>query len=315
MLSRFNSKLLFWAFIVLILCVANLLLFVWPETSSGPQLSDRAFMLDTAQIESISIRNADYSVKLSREGNSWKLNEDLNVDPAFKSILLGVLERTRLRKEVKDESKEWSDLLNDTGQEVQVVYKGGELNFSIGGNPTFTKTLVAYQSTGKIHEVYIPGYTDYLGGIFTLHPDQWRERVVYNGSWRTIQSIEIDHLNAPGSNIRIFFEDEFFKIENLVALDSNRVIDYLNQFQFLQVNEWISKGRFSRYDSLVGTDPIATMTIDDINWSDNLVFRVYPSIANENYQLVSSRSGEMMLFDKNRIQTFLRGPEYFTYRD
>ena len=108
----------------------------------------------------------------------------------------------------------------------------------------------------------MPGYKDNVVDIFKLHPDQWRDRLMFDGSWRTIQKATLNY--TTGDVMEIAFKDKFFLVNDRQPQDSSAVIDYLNQFQYFEANEMISSGRFPQLDSLKDTKPTALLTIEDI---------------------------------------------------
>ena len=182
------------------------------------------------------------------------------------------------------------------------------------GNATKTKTYASLEGSEESYEIYIPGYNEYVGGIFELHPDQWRDRLVLNGSWRTIQNLEINYRDKAREDIIINFEEEFFEVAGVSSLDSTAVIDYLNQFQYFQANEWISKGRFMRYDSLSKMPPLATLKIETINTTDPIWVEIFPKINGESFHLAQTYDGSMMVIDQSRVKNILAKRTLFQYK-
>ena len=155
----------------------------------------------------------------------------------------------------------------------------------------------------------MPGYRDNVVEIFQLHPDQRRDRLVFDGSWRTIQSLQISYPQAD--DLEIAFDEKFFLINGRAPSDSSALIDYVNQFQFFQVNEMISTGRFPLFDSLSKTEPIATVIIDDINLQDPFKLFIYPKEANQPYHLVKDAQNQLMVLDAQRVRNILVDAKVF----
>ena len=144
--------------------------------------------------------------------------------------------------------------------------------------------------------------------IFQLTENQWRSRVVFDGSWRTIQKL---NLVADGKELNISFNNIFFEVEGVSPIDSSGVVDYLNQFQVFQANEMISVGTFPELDSLASTEPSAILTLDDIQVEGQTSFEIYPALPNQNYHLVTKNGQLMMVFDRQRINALLKSNEDF----
>ena len=202
--------------------------------------------------------------------------------------------------------------LLETGRQIADVDFLGDYqeNFQVLGDANATKTYFLVADEG--YQVEIPGYSDYVGAIFQLRKDQWRDRLVINGNWRSIQKLEVDYA-GEGEDLSIRFADAFFEVSLVDALDSNAVINYLNEFEFLRANERISPGRFPRLDSLAQTAPEAIITIDDIKGSEPLQLVIFPAIPGDQFRLVLDPNNLMAVFEEERVRALLRRPADFKY--
>ena len=154
----------------------------------------------------------------------------------------------------------------------------------------------------------MPGYKDNVVDIFLLHPDQWRDRLVLDASWRSIQELSLTRRNEDP--LTLTFDDKFFLVNGSTAQDSSAVVDYLNQFQYFEANEMLSAGRFPRFDSLAQTQPLATIEIDDIKQGEPIQLSIFPTLDNQAYHLVISE-GEMMVIDAGRVEGLLASAQDF----
>lgn len=279
--------------VLVLLLIVNLIFALLPDTKSSVSFDERMFAVtDTSSINRISITKNDEVILLNREDDGWELNGKYSVDAGLKNLFMNILQRVTVKKPAT------IDLVKPITVEID-----GSI-FMVSGNATQTKTY--FTSEGQSYEVEIPGYSEYLGGIFELNLDQWRDRLAYNGSWRTIQKLKMDYTSSDDMDFEIQFSESFFEVTEVPAIDSSKVVAYLNQFQYLQTNERVSSGRFKRYDSLAKTVPLAKLTIESINYSAPEQFLIYPSLDNEAYHLVMNKAGEMMIFDKKRINGLLQ---------
>jgi len=285
-MAKKNLRLLI---VIVVLLAANLLLFIDSDFKSGISYDEAMFAVeDTARLETIELG----SLKLSRSGQNWRVN-DFKADPSIAEHLLSILNRVRVKKPVGA-----MDAENAT--EVKL---NGESVFQVKSNDTKTKTFFIKEGEG--YEVEIPGFSDYLGGVFELHPDQWRDRLLLDGSWRTIQYLEIAYHPDSLEDIRIRYQDNFFSVAGISDLDSTAVVEYLNQFKYFQANEYVSRGRFPNLDSLANTRPLATLRVDDINHSDTISFRIFPRIRREGDHLITDEDQDMYVIDYQRMRRIL----------
>lgn len=287
---------------VFVLLGINLTLFFLPEKKDSVSFDENMFAIsDTTSISQVCLLSDDAKVEMSRTENGWELNGRFSVDEGLRRLVFSIMQQVRVKKPISE--------LHEQGVDVKI----GDLNFKVSGNATKTKTY--FTQEGRSYEVEIPGYKDYLASIFELNADQWRDRLAYNGSWRTIQRLKLDYLSSEEDDFEINFLEQFFGVEGVTPIDSTFVIDYLNQFQYLQANERISRGRFFRYDSLSATEPMVLLTIESINYSSEEQFSIYPSIASEAFHLIKSKGGEMMIFDQKRVRNLLVKREDFKLKE
>ncbi len=297
-MNKSNKRLIV---LIALLVVAN----VWLMLSDGIGSTDHADRLlftlnDTSQVDQIIIAGSEEPIRIQRAGGQWTLNEDHQVDEGMRRLLLSILQRVSVRKLV-------DAIPSDS---VAVSITGGiNKEFLVFSNPTKTRTYFHLPASGQSYEVEIPGYNEYLGGIFELSENQWRDRMVMDENWRSIKSLVLDYEEPDLSDISITFNGQFFVVEGVSAIDSSQVVDYLNQFQVFEVNEIISANKFPVYDSLSRTTPLATLTINSIRSEDPRQLFFFPPIGNAPYQLITNPKGELMVLESNRVNQILSRQE------
>ena len=301
---------------IVILLAANL--FFWFRDSSKQSLDfdPRAFAVtDTAKVNIIAFKRTGKSSLLQKKDSGWILNEEYPVDGNLLRVFKSVMTRLRVKRKISEQ--ELQDILQrveEDGTEVSITLNEGKLLFTVIGNETRTRTYFVSADRQSGYEVEIPGYSEYIGGIFTLQPNQWRDRLIFNGNWRTIQSLTIDYSNEQYGDLDIRFKGDFFEVKGVEELDSSQVVGFFDQFSYLQANEIITGTDFPRYDSLKDTAPFLTMTINDIKLPENYQLEIFPPLEGESVLLVTDNKDEMMVFSENRIQNFFAQPQDFIYQ-
>jgi len=294
------QKTIYYIIAILILLGINLyLLFSSPFSETGD--TDETYFEEEflVGINEISFSYRGQQIRMELQNQSWMLNDSVKADEGFVNTLLSVLERVRSTRKIDNwEGEALGSLQLSSGER--------KVNLEYNTNPTSTKSY--FKNEGEVSEVTVPGYRDNVIDIFTLHPDQWKDRLVFDGSWRTIQRVMVDYRGEL--NLDIKFDDNFFRVNGESPQDSTAVVDYLNQYQYFQANEMISKGRFPEMDSLSNTEPIALITIDDIKLEQPVKLSIFPSLGNQSYHLVTSDK-KMMVFDTRRIKDLLATPSRF----
>ncbi|SNT25076.1 hypothetical protein SAMN05421640_2953 [Ekhidna lutea] len=243
------------------------------------------------------VLNGD-TTQIERSEQGWTLNDEYKADEGFVNTLISILERVEAGRTIE----EWDQ---DIMGSVEVEFDfNSRYRFQFASNPMKTKSY--FIADGKAREVAVPGYKDNVVDIFTLHSDQWRDRVVVDGNWRTIQKIEV--VNKRGEDFEITFVDNFFLVDEKQPTDSSSVVNYLNQFEGFQANEMLSKGRFENMDSLAGTEPYASVVIDDIKLEQPVRLNFYPNLNGQPYHLVVDQNNQQMVIDSRRVQQILTNP-------
>jgi len=303
--------------LIIVLAIVNLGLYVWePGGDQSLSFNPEKFQIsDTSRVENIRFNSTGKDVEISRTSAGWKLNDSFFADKSILSVFLSVMSRVSIRRKLNsNEYEELEKRLPVSGISV-IITEGSEISeFEVLGSRNLTQTYFFDKENETAFEVEIPGYSDYLGGIFNLTKDQWRDRRVFSGNWRTIQSIELDYAKEQYTDLKIYFEGDFFKVEGLNEIDSNQVVAYFDQFVNLQANEMISLENYPQFDSLVNTQHFLMMTIDDINLQSSLVLNVYPPIDNGSILLVTANNGNHMVFDRKRLENFFAQPVDFQYQ-
>ncbi|MEP1032814.1 DUF4340 domain-containing protein [Ekhidna sp.] len=283
---------------IALLLGANLWLFF--SNSDDTQTSEKYF--DSEDLEGTSAFKFMYggdTVQISLTGEGWLVNDQFLADQGFVNTLISVLERV----EVGNTIENWD---REAIGSVEVEFNfNSRYRFQFATDPNKTRSYFVTEAGAK--EVAVPGYRDNVVDIFTLHPDQWRDRTIIDGSWRTIQNVKVE--NEAGSGFRISFVDKFFLVNGEQPTDSSAVVNYLNQFQQFQANEMISLGRFEEMDSIASAEPFATVFIDDIKYDHPIQLEIFPNKLNQSYHLVKDQDGQQMVIDARRINQILTNPE------
>lgn len=282
-----------------LLLVANLWLFLAGDRDATPKAEKYFISEDMEGVSRFLFVQDGDTTKIERSEQGWTLNNQYKADGGFVNTLISVLNRVEVGRTIEDWDREIQGSI-----EVEFDFNS-RYRFQFATNPTKTKTYFISDDIAK--EVAVPGYRDNVAEIFTLHPDQWRDRLILDGSWRSIQRLEVS--NKTGEDFNIVFDDSFFLVNGETPTDSSGVINYINQFQQFQANEMISSGRFPELDSLASTEPMAILLIDDIKYEDPKTLNIYPGLKNQPYHLAVDENGNRMVIDARRVQQILSNPD------
>ncbi len=262
---------------------------------------------DTAAIESIQIEGVE-TINIQPVSGKWYVNEKFQADRALMHTIKSVLNRVEVVRPVSDKvNPEILTNLKENGTTVKVIIDGNPIEFLAGGNDS--RTISYFAKDDQVYRVGIPGYQDYVSAIFGLKEIQWKDRVIFNSTWTSINSIEVSKQN--GNGFTVVYENSDLFIPEVTPLDSSKMMQYVYQFEGYMINEYIQPGQFSRYDSLSETSPMGVLTISDIDESKNVSVKVFPALANEGYHLAIDDKNRWMMIDRRRVLGLLPDKDVF----
>jgi len=298
--------------ISLLLIILNLWLFNLKPALVSLNFNPDLFMIrDTTQIEKFQFHSKILDHYFSRQ-EGWKINNKFPSDPNLRKMLFTVSKRVKVSRALTGNEKE--QLLKrseEMGTSVILTVDGDERSYSVVGNANKTKTY--FIENQEVYQVDIPGYQDFLASIYELKRDQWRDRLVFNGNWRTIQKMEVIYPEKSDKNLLIRFKETFYEVDDLTQIDSSAVVAYLNQFEYMQANERISFGFSPAYDSLAQTPPEVIISLLDIKYKLPREIRIFPQLPGQNIRLIMDQDDELMIFESKRILPYFKSRLDFAF--
>ncbi|WP_456462879.1 hypothetical protein [Reichenbachiella sp.] len=302
------------SFVFVGLLVASLLLMWAGKKDRIVSVDKNLFAIaDTTLMTGIVIQSEQQEISIQRKENDWRINDQYKADPQLVYLSQRILNAVQTQRPVSQSNlNAIKGELEKEGKLVAVqLSTGEEKKFYAGGNAAKTTAYFGNEDLSKIYTVAIPGYKSYLSGIFELSLNQWRDRVLFASSWRTIQNLTIDYSSPEFTDLNIYFENQFLAIEGVNSLDTAALINYLQPLEFFQLNDYLNAGAFPRYDSLLTVKPIAQMNLKDINKDNDRNLTIYPKIKGERFYLLTNPEMEMIVVDEGRMQRLLAQPSQF----
>lgn len=265
---------------------------------------------DTSAISSVTISGQTFTNVLTKTAKGWTLNNQYLADPNMIHIMQSILAQVKVKRPVaKLNHEEIVKSLKEQGRKVSLKYDNGtQWEFIAGGSAS--KKDAFYLQDEQAYFVEIPGYNNYISGIFELTENQWRDRLLFSSSWRSLKSLEINYLHE-NEKLNIYFDKKFLAVEGVSELDTTALMTYLGQYEYFQINDYLEKDKYPKYDSLSLTAPMAELTVNDIDLSKNVVLKIFPLLKNQNFYLVVGRKEEMMVIDSKRMTNILSKKDQF----
>lgn len=297
------------AIILLMLVAINIFLLLFDNGNDSNSWDRELFIVaDTSQIGTVALRGTRDSSVFAKVDGKWLLNGRHKVDQNLKNVMLRVLNSVKIQRPVsKIEGERLFQESKEKGVEVIVKSLKGVVlqHFYAHGNPLHTQSYFADESSKKTFVMEIPGYTNYISGLFSLAPSQWRDRLLFATSWSSLLEISVDYIKNEDDSFSIIPGENFPTLQEVTVYDTTFLQDYLERFSYFQSNEIIPAGMFPRYDSLAQTLADAVITVRDLDNSTSNSVYVYPPLPGESIQLTIDSHKNMAVIETKRLKRLL----------
>ncbi len=288
------------------LILISFTLAIIPDSQTSTIQNSHMFAVgDTATIDQIRINSDGTNITLKKENQIWTLNEQYRAEQNMVRVLLSILKDAEVLRQVpKNQTEEIANYIHDNGFLIEIS-SGGDLlqSFYASGNENKTLSYMMPVDENNPAIVNIPGYESYVAGIFEIPVNDWRDRTILSTNWRTLQKLAVDFAQFPQYDFTIEFKFNFLNIEGIDKLDTAKMMSYIEQFNFLQADRYLSAGQNKQYDSLLQTPKTVTISISDIDPDNSRTIDFYPLLPDDPMMLGYVEEDEqMVLFQANRIQ-------------
>ncbi|MCC5928183.1 MAG: hypothetical protein JJU28_02960 [Cyclobacteriaceae bacterium] len=258
---------------------------------------------DTASIQKIHITRQKENIVLERTSGTWTVNGAYEADEGIMMVVLTVLRQMEVSRGVsRSQAEEIVEGLKTEGAEVQIYDSKGKIShFYAGGNLTKTLSYFTDNQNGQAWIVNLPGYDSYVAGIFEIPAIDWRRRLLFSSTWRSLLKLNANYPYNPNYDFDIEFFAGFLKMPGIEPLDTAAMMEYIEQFEYFQADRFIEEGMFPHYDSLANTPPEFIIKIEDIDKLKNRTLSLYHRIPGDNNILGVLEDGRKALFNYRRI--------------
>lgn len=263
-------------FVVLIALMGlTLLLTTIEEKNQGIYEDEMAFAIDDVSgIDRIVMEGADINNELVKDKGIWRIQNKYEVDPAMAQVLLQALNEIRIKRPApRNLSKRIASDLDKRGIHVK-VYENKNLisSFLAGGDLEKRESYFSNTENGDPMIVYIPGYDSYVSGIFELKETDWRNRVIFQSNWTSLQHLKVTYPDEPSNSFEIVFADNFFNMPGIDQIDTAKMMSYIELYNYVEAENYIIQEKFPNLDSLLRTTPFVQIELNDMNnKKDNLL--------------------------------------------
>ena len=272
------------------------------------QHADKFAITDTAAVRKIVLKKHDGTIVLERNNGQWTVNKNMVADPDIVRVFLAVLKQLNISKGVAgNQVTQTRKELVQKGIFVE-IYGDHDLlkSYYVMGNATKTLSVFMDVSDSIPCVVELPGYDSYVAGIYSIPAIDWQKRLIFHSTWRSLRKLEMLYPSKPKNSFEIRFDVNFFKVTGIDRLDTASVMDYIDEFQYFQADRFIEPPAGSPYEKLLKTEPLAYLSIMDIDERKNNRITFYHRLKGDRMILGKLDNGKLALFNYRRIRKIFK---------
>lgn len=277
------------------------------NVASGPVVDTDLFRgYDLKTVDNIRIRSANDTISLQYSGSSWKVNGQFPAESNQVEVLFATLLQAEPKRPVAaSQSDSIRKVLESSGRQVTISSQGQTVEeFYVGGNPQKTQAYFLKAGGTQPYVMAIPGYRVYVGGIFELGENDWRDKYVFGFNWRNFESLEAGFPKADNGFI-IRLDNTVAEVVGVEHPDTARLNNYLDDVSLLRVQEYVSAPATA--DSLKTQAPQLSIVVKDIGKKE---YRLKLFSFKGNW-LGFIGDSQWAIFSEKRIRNILHPRSYF----
>ena len=297
-----------------ILLVWTLVFINLRESTSRISVDEEKFAIqDTAAITQINI-NDPSGKQIILEGKSgiWMVNDTYLLDPSMKAALFAVLYQVRVKRTVpRNKLIDITKDIEKNGYQVEIQMENGTKSSFIAGGNGISISYFRHPREDPLI-VFLPGYESYVSGIFEVTLNDWRDRLIFQTSWLGLKKLSITYPANPLDNVIIEPAENLYRVKNISKLDTNTLMNFIEQISYFYTDQYIDRGQIYTYDSLTKTIPSAELTLQAVGLEKMISIRFYHPLPNEKVQLGVINDTDMCLFGNQRISYLFKKRQDFS---
>jgi hypothetical protein len=206
------------------------------------------------------------ATSLRYDGSRWKVNDSLEADRQMITVLFATLDQLEAKRPVAAAQRDsLASALRTSGIRATCYARNQVVaDWYLGGNSSKTLTYLMKAEDTEPFVVSIPGYRVYVAGIFEQTPSQWRDKRVFHFNWRNFTGLEARFPKEPEQNFSVAMKERYFGIEDIEAVDTTRLNDYLDALSLLEAESFYTPGQSRLFDSLLQVPPSFVIEVKDL---------------------------------------------------
>jgi hypothetical protein len=304
--------------VLMVLIAISVILLVLPDGNRRRKPAEaRQFQIaDTAAVGRIEMRDPHTSRLLERRDGKWRINGTFEADPDMVRVLLSVLHHVETnRKSGKNQLPELQERIPAEGILVRISGPERPLkSFYAMGNANKTLSWFMAENGEEVFEAELPGYESYVAGIFEVTEADWRNRLLFSSTWRSLRQLSLIYPEFPERNVSIAFDGNFFRVSGVEAIDSGALMQYLDHYAYFQADRFASEEAGNSPDSVFSGQPLAIIRTEDIRPEASRRLEIFRGRSGDPMIPCRIDSTEIFFLTERRVEALLVTPARFQSR-
>jgi len=285
------------------LILVSIALGFWDRYDRGTQVDIDLFVIENIdQVDRLIITRGEEVIDGRAFARGFLINNQYPMDENLLTVLAAVLQQVRVQRPMaKTESENIWPRLKENGSHVQIFDGALELaSFWAGGDDQKKNSYFATEE-GLVYLVHLPGYTSYLSGLFELPLIDWRSKTIFINTWRSLISFNYQDFSISENDFQINYNDPFFSVSGIQQLDSNRVMNYLQDLVALKAVKAI--------DTTFQGMPWLELATNDIDPLKNQTLTLYGDASESS--VIGKVGDQYFEFTNRSLEPIIKNSAYF----
>ena len=275
----------------------------WPTNDNRSETNSDLFVIENIdQVDRVVITRGDETMDCRAFPGGFMINDDFPMDENLLTMLAAVFQQVRVRRPIAGtEAEAIRKNIYQTGSKVE-VYQGEMLLSSFwAGGDQFKQDAYFIDQEEKVYLVHLPGYNSYVSELFELPLSKWRSRKIFQNSWRSLISYSYQDFQESSHDFQINYQDPFFTVPGVQQLDSNKVMNYLQDLVTLKAAALV--------DTTVQGIPWLELSTVDLDPAKNQTLTLY---GDPSQSVILGKTGvQFFSFPVTSLEPLIQDAEYF----
>jgi len=234
--------------------------------------------VDSVSLSKITLTYKATTTILKKGKPNWTVNDKFRARQNLINLMIVGLTKAEIKRPVAAENKsKIAELLIQKGIKVMVESDGKNTIFYIAPNENDSNSSY-YLEEGKTEPyiIYVPGFSGDMTNLFSMDEAGWRNRELYSSTPMSLQKIAVYYPKFKDKSVEIVWNaDKTFTIKGITTIDSTKVITYLTQFEFVNVDGYVYDNKETIMAALRKKEPQAIIDVADLNPASNHKLSIY----------------------------------------